>query len=396
MVSRKKKLFCGVKPIGGQKLKSRKKARIVTSEYHNIRNEQLIVERSSEYGGEEKQKKLNELSNRLQAIGGTEMYQQASVVSTNHFKTSRWVISTIEALGVKASKNKDKDRHTDADTDTDSKSLTRKDNESKANKNKAKSKPKRKVKVLEVGAINTQLQECKWMTVRAIDVNSQNPRIEERDFFDLCPVKEQYEVVVCSMVVNCVTDPEKRGEMLCRLCAHVELARGYVLLVLPLRCINSKSVGGEQVFMEFLSGIGLKEALPRRITPKLVFFVLQRIHSSTDNNDDDGDDGGDGGGNDDNDNDHNDGDGDGDENEDEDGDGDEDEEDELDDENKDGCRGSSSSTSRISANSPWKQRIWERVHSSMRAGTFRKFTRDCSAVPPTEFCFSIADFMLTS
>lgn len=71
-------------------MKSRKKARKVTSEYHNVRNEKLIVERSSELTSSEKTAKLDELDTRLEAIGGIDMYQQASIVSTNHFKTSRY------------------------------------------------------------------------------------------------------------------------------------------------------------------------------------------------------------------------------------------------------------------------------------------------------------------
>jgi 25S rRNA (adenine2142-N1)-methyltransferase len=54
-----------------------------------------------------------------------------------------------------------------------------------------------------IGAINTQLMSCSWLDVLAIDVNSQHPRIQEIDFFDLVPTFS-YDVVVCSMVSTCM------------------------------------------------------------------------------------------------------------------------------------------------------------------------------------------------
>eukprot|EP01034_Spumella_vulgaris_P022693 gene22693-28844_t len=76
------------------------------------------------------------------------------------------------------------------------------------------------------------------------------------------------------MVVNCVTEPHKRGEMLARLSAQLKPNKGVLLLVLPLRCVDSKHVGGTAGFDTLLRGLGLTELLPRRVTPKLVFYIL--------------------------------------------------------------------------------------------------------------------------
>lgn len=46
----------------------------------------------------------------------------------------------------------------------------------------------------QVGAINTRLLDVPWLNVKAIDLKSQHPRIEELDFFSLKPSKE-YDVV---------------------------------------------------------------------------------------------------------------------------------------------------------------------------------------------------------
>ena len=47
---------------------------------------------------------------------------------------------------------------------------------------------------MQVGAINSRLLDVPWLHVRAIDLKSQHPSIEERDFFDLQPSGE-YDVV---------------------------------------------------------------------------------------------------------------------------------------------------------------------------------------------------------
>jgi hypothetical protein len=85
------------------------------------------------------------------------------VISTQHFQTSKWIAKTLCNLFPVS--------------------------------NAASSK----IRTLEVGAINTQLLDHPRLDVRAIDINSQNPRIEECNFFSIEP-KSNYDAVVCSMV----------------------------------------------------------------------------------------------------------------------------------------------------------------------------------------------------
>lgn len=47
-------------------------------------------------------------------------------------------------------------------------------------------------------------------------------------------------------------------------------------MVLPLRCVRSKHVGGESGFDSLLHGLGLRELMPKRLTPRLIFYVLGR------------------------------------------------------------------------------------------------------------------------
>lgn len=82
-------------------------------------------------------------------MGGTDAYQQASVLSTQHFNTSKWVLGVLINTG---------------------------------------RRPRgEKLRVLEVGAINTYLTDIDWLDVYAIDLHSQHPKIHTRDFFDIEP-----------------------------------------------------------------------------------------------------------------------------------------------------------------------------------------------------------------
>lgn len=177
----KKKLFTGVSPIGGKSLKSRKVARQVTAKYHKIRNEIAEIDNSRAIPKLEKSKKKVKLLSDLNKIGGIDAYQQASVISTKHFNTSKWI--------KKVTRNLIDDNKI---TPTQTKPL-----------------------VFEVGAINTDLKTTSWLNVRSIDLHSQHQSIEECDFFNVEPTR-MYDVVVCSMVINCVPQTERRGEMLCR------------------------------------------------------------------------------------------------------------------------------------------------------------------------------------
>ena len=193
-MGRKRKLFLGTEPIGGKDMKSRRKARFVTSQYHNIRNEMAAVDKDKMITADEKQEKQVHLNERLEAIGGVNKYQQASIISTSHFRTSRWVISTLEQLGCRKKLS----------TGAEVTSVSEDGDDIKSSSKKRSSVSARKLNVLEVGAINVQLQQCDWLAVRAIDVNSQHPLIEECDFFDITP-SESFDAVVCSMVSQSVS-----------------------------------------------------------------------------------------------------------------------------------------------------------------------------------------------
>lgn len=121
-------------------MKSLKRARRVTSEFHRIQRELEEVVNVSKEGVKEQgassaiREKQRKLTRELQAIGGRQAYQEASVLTTGRHRTCKWIFAIMTKLGLRPAKNQ------------------------------------RPLKLLEVGAVNTQLLSVPWLDVRAIDI----------------------------------------------------------------------------------------------------------------------------------------------------------------------------------------------------------------------------------
>ncbi len=145
---------------------------------------------------------------------------------------------------------------------------------------------------MEVGAINTELLDAVVETtssgetkhrleVRAIDLHSMEARIEEADFLKLpfCSedVKERYDVIVCSMVINCVPTPADRGKMMNRLFHHLRPG-GLLFLTLPKYCLTKSAFVTLNIFQDMLGregGVGFHVEETKQ-SPKVAFFVCRR------------------------------------------------------------------------------------------------------------------------
>ena len=158
---------------------------------------------------------------------GTAAQQDASALNTSLHSTSRWVLRRLRARGLVPS---------------------------------SPGAP-----VLEIGAINTQLLLTPDLRVRAIDLHSSHPSIERSDFFSLphggpadvaTGTCTPYEVVVCSMVLNCVPDPSRRFEMLVGLRAQLR-AGGLAFITLPRSCLAHSWTLDRGGFCECLRSAGL-------------------------------------------------------------------------------------------------------------------------------------------
>ena len=271
-----------IPPPHASLMKSRKRARQVTTLFHKLTREKDLALRQD---GSKANKIVQELDEKIKAIGGREAYQQASQLSTSFHSTSKWVLGYLQRngwlYGVPQAL-----QATDSTAD-------------KTIKSKRKQE-RRETKLLEVGAINTELLDAADRTVdannndsnekaelkkkyrldvRAIDLHSMHPgRIEETDFLKLSVDEEEarYDVIVNSMVLNCVTTPEDRGEMLVRLFQFLRPG-GILFLTIPRLCLNQSPFIDRDQFLKMLGGSGVGfEMVETRESPKVAFFVCRR------------------------------------------------------------------------------------------------------------------------
>ncbi|OQR96217.1 hypothetical protein ACHHYP_16580 [Achlya hypogyna] len=229
-------------PIGPPPVKSRRRAREITTEFHRVTHELNRLQESKEKDAT----RQAELEQRLKDLGGRQVYQDASILSTSFHRTSKWVFSLLTKFDLRPKK---------------------------------KQPP---LEVLEVGAINTQLLVCPWLNVDAIDLIARHPKIRQLDFFDL-PFTKTFDVVVSSMVINCVPTPEKRGsvpmaisgEMLQSTWRHLNEG-GHFFLMLPLLCLTNSNFMTVEHFEAVLVRIGF-EIREKKDSPKIAFFCLKKV-----------------------------------------------------------------------------------------------------------------------
>ena len=246
-------------------MRSRKKARIVTTLFHKYTRELDLAEGNPT--------KVQEINHKIEEMGGREAYQRASQLSTTFHSTSKWVLGYLSRNGW----------------------LYGMENNMETN-------DRRQTKLLEVGAINTELLDTakqtkrvqhknnkeeitfhdapKYkITVQAIDLKSSQSGIEEADF-NVLPLKhsdpaQRYDVIVCSMVINCVTTPEQRGLMLTRL-YHQLCPGGLCFFTLPRLCLMQSPYTSQSHFENLLQdGVGF-EIEETKNSPKVAFYVLKR------------------------------------------------------------------------------------------------------------------------
>ncbi|KAH9092965.1 hypothetical protein Ae201684P_008631 [Aphanomyces euteiches] len=227
-------------PSSGKKSKVRKvpigpppvkRARELTTEFHRVTHE---LQRLKAAKGSDNRERIQELEKRLKDMGGREAYQDASILSTSLHKTSRWVFQLLTKFNLRPGK---------------------------------KMPP---LEVLEVGAINTQLVVCPWLNVLAIDLISRNHNIQQIDFFDL-DLSKRFDVVVSSMVINCVPTPEKRGK---RTWIHLNPS-GHFFLMLPLLCLTNSNYMTVDHFEAIIQSVGFS-IREKKETPKIAFYCLQK------------------------------------------------------------------------------------------------------------------------
>lgn len=233
---------------------SRKQARRITTLFHKYTRQ---LDAALAVGDQDK---ADTLERNIVGMGGRPAYQRASQVSTSYFSTSKkWVLGVLGRNGwlhgIKVA------------------------DEENTNATAERKKPRRTTRLLEIGAINTDLvvdatQKYSQLSVRAIDLNSMHPAIEEADFLQL-PFDSTYDVLVCSMVLNCVTTAPERGKMMLRLSYFLE-SDGILFLTIPKSCLTLSAYMNKERFKDLLGVCGL-EVTDFNETPKIAFFQCRKV-----------------------------------------------------------------------------------------------------------------------
>lgn len=285
-MKRKKK-----RPLAPPPLRSLKRAREVTSAFHAAtrRLDEAVAKGDAEGAAAARRA--------VEAAGGREAYQAASAAATaRHKVASRFVWSHLTRLGFR---------------------------EKESNKDSDGGRGRRLPRLLEIGAINTQLLSTPWLEVRSVDlraparaaaVGPQRRKIEAIDFFDVerLPQRGEFDAVVCSMVLNCLTTPAQRGEMLRGIRRHLRFdgeeeeergggggnggggeeeeeassgdkitknkltkKRSVAFIMLPRRCVEASRACDWAGFERCMARAGLGEVLARRASAKVALWLVR-------------------------------------------------------------------------------------------------------------------------
>ncbi|KAJ7392142.1 hypothetical protein OS493_013514 [Desmophyllum pertusum] len=136
---------------------------------------------------EDKASQIATLEAKKEKIGGINAYQKASKLGEarhGSFNSAKWILKQMRAL----------------------KKLP--------NTTEGTEEKLPKLRLLDVGALdNNYKKHVKWIQCKPIDLNPQSSAVLKADFLKL-DSKEEFDVVVLSLVVNFEGDIRKRGDML--------------------------------------------------------------------------------------------------------------------------------------------------------------------------------------
>ena len=146
------------------------------------------------------------------------------------------------------------------------------------NKRPGKGEERKVLNGLEVGAVTTEFccQSPSWIRFRSIDLNSQHQRLKSETFRSQSLRRRVVVVVVVnSMVLNCVAEPEDRGEMLLRMAKMLRKDTGVLFITIPRRCVENNPFCSVDIFNECLRACGLSVVLTK-FSPKIAFWVCEK------------------------------------------------------------------------------------------------------------------------
>ncbi|CAF9906218.1 hypothetical protein IMSHALPRED_004134 [Imshaugia aleurites] len=153
--------------------------------------------------------------------------------------------------------------------------------------NKTSMRIERQLRMLEVGALrpDNACSRSGLFEMERIDLHSQHPEIREQDFMEMpTPTtrdlhQEGFDIVSLSLVVNFVSNPVDRGEMLRRVASFLRPYSGHreglfpsLFLVLPVSCVTNSRYQDEKRLEAIMESLRFKRA-KRKLSSKLVYYL---------------------------------------------------------------------------------------------------------------------------
>lgn len=144
--------------------------------------------------------------------------------------------------------------------------------------------PEGKSKVLEIGSLSTDNYISKYskLSVTRIDLNSQNPAIQEQDFLER-PVpsssEEEFDGISCSLVLNFVPTSQ-RSDFLLHLTKFLPLSTStqsrWLFFVMPAPCIQNSRYTDKKLLLRVFDVLGF-QVVKEKITDRIAYWLFERV-----------------------------------------------------------------------------------------------------------------------
>lgn len=231
----KKKKKKQLKPVTHTTTVIRKDNNLI-NKFHALTKKQELIKKAKGLSDHERTSKLEELSSKIDKLGGIDAYQKASKLGESRsggFNSAKWVVSKLKEFNIRGGNDK--------------------------------------LRLLDVGALACNYtKQNSWIDCTAIDLNPQNSSVIKADFLSL-PSHVQYDVVVLSLVINFEGDAGRRGDML-KLCTKIVKKQGFLFIVLPLPCVKNSRFLNKELFLSMTECLGF--AVRSEHCSKRLYFVM--------------------------------------------------------------------------------------------------------------------------